>query len=211
MKEFVKLTSKRRGYKYWFGALSAVLAYLFWRFLIIPLVYYLFIGLEDSSVLRDAIAPIIPADLSIQDIITDDALITAWDFNNRSPRFYSKWYQKNEDKTIFNHNMSFLDMVWTSANTQYYFMPAVVDGDVYMSGSNYAKSPALYAYLYATERLGVKQADINMVSVGSTNEEPELIGDNVGLLDWVSRLTSLASSVKVHTMNYMLEYILREN
>jgi hypothetical protein len=32
----------------------------------------------------------IPEASSIQDVVTDELLITAWDLNNRSPRFFTK-------------------------------------------------------------------------------------------------------------------------
>jgi len=204
-----KTIQERRGYKNWAAAVVGFVMYFFWKYCVISMIYWLFVGLQESSKLKNALKPLIPADASVQDIVTNDVMITAWDINNRTPRFYSKWYQKNEQEPKFNHNMPLIDMVWTSAVTQYYFKPAVVDGDVYVSGSNVAKSPALYSYLYANEKLGVKQEDIRVVAIGSTKEEPDMIGAKVGLLEWVKRLTSLASAVKVDTMDYMLDYILR--
>lgn len=166
--------TKQRGYKNYAALFVYTLMYCFWRFGIIPLIYYLFSGLKESTELRDSLS-FIPADASVQDIVTNDIMITAWDVNNRTPRFFSKWYQKNEQKPTFNHNMPLLDMVWASASTQYYFKPAVVDGAVYISGTNIAKSPAMFAYLYATEKIGVKEEDVRMVSIGSTIEEPDII------------------------------------
>jgi hypothetical protein len=46
-------------------------------------------------------------------------------------------------------------MTWASANTPYYFKPAVIKDDVYISGDNVAVSPAMYAYFYANERKNV--------------------------------------------------------
>lgn len=103
----------KRGYKYYAGTISSVITYSLWRFYLIPFVYYLFHGLKESSVLRDSLNQFIPETVSVQDIITDEVMITAWDINNRTPRFFSKWYQKNDK----DHDMSFLDMVWASAST----------------------------------------------------------------------------------------------
>lgn len=86
-------------------------------------------------------------------------------------------------------------MTWASANTPYYFKPAVIpnlnntseaeyQNDIYISGDNIAVSPALLSYLYANERKGVKQEDIRVVSIGATNEEAENISHNAGLLTW---------------------------
>lgn len=100
--------------------------------------------------------------------------------------------------------MTLNEMAWTTANTQYYFRPATVKGDIYLSGDNVALSPALYATLYVNEFKNVSLDRIRVVSVGATNEEAEDLGTKTGLLDWVARLTSLTASVKLHTMDYML-------
>jgi len=47
-------------------------------------------------------------------------------------------------------------MTLASAATPYYFKPATIGGDVYVSGDNVARAPALFAYLYANERKVVK-------------------------------------------------------
>lgn len=105
--------------------------------------------------------------------------------------------------------MSLLDMVYASATTQFYFKPAVINDNVYLSGSNIARSPALFAYLLANEKNGIKQEDINIVSIGATNEESEMIDSTVGLYEWMTLLTTLTTSVKLHTMDYMVDNILR--
>jgi len=97
----------------------------------------------------------------------------AWDFNHRTPRFFSKWSQANLRNETFNHDMTMDNMVWASAVTPYYFKPAVIDGAEYISGDNVALSPGMYAYYYANERKNDKQEKIRVVSIGSTNEEPE--------------------------------------
>lgn len=171
----------KRGYKNYAGITSSVITFSLWRFYIIPVVFWLFNDLKESTVLRDSLNQFIPETLSVQDIVTDEVMITAWDINNRTPRFFSKWYQKNDK----NHDMSFLDMIWTSASTQFYFKPAVVNDNVYISGTNYARSPAFFAYLLANEKNGIKQEDINIVSIGATNEQSDMIDSTMGLVDWV--------------------------
>ena len=103
-------------------------------------------------------------------------MITAWDFNNRSPRFFTKVTNDKFSDPHFNHNMTLKDMTWASASTEYYFKPAVIanphptecehyslegehsfvngtcpdiPSDAYISGDNVAQSPAMFAYYYA--------------------------------------------------------------
>jgi hypothetical protein len=102
-------------------------------------------------------------------------------------------------------------MTWASANTPYYFKPATINKNVYISGDNMAISPALFAYYYANEELGKTSQEIRIVSIGSTNELAEKIDTKASLLDWAVRLTSLSGPVKKHTMDYMVNHILSEN
>lgn len=88
-------------------------------------------------------------------------------------------------------------------------MPAVVNGNAYITGSSYARSPALFAYLLANEKNGIKQEDLNIVSIGATNEQSDIIDEKVGLVEWMSLFSSLGSSVKLYTMDYMVDNILR--
>lgn len=46
-------------------------------------------------------------------------------------------------------------MVWASAVTPFYFKPAVIDENVYISGDNVAVSPAMFATFYANQELNI--------------------------------------------------------
>jgi len=58
---------------------------------------------------------------------------------------------------------------------------------VFISGDAMAKSPAMLAFLYATES-GRSAEDIELVSIGSTIERADKIPHNIGILEWVSRI-----------------------
>lgn len=38
---------------------------------------------------------LIPAKTDVKDIVFDEILLTSWDINNRTPRFFSKWAMDN--------------------------------------------------------------------------------------------------------------------
>lgn len=135
-------------------------------------------------------------------------LITAWDLNNRSPRFFTKKNFNDYKDKKFQHDLGLFEMTWASANTPYYFKPAVIKENTYISGDNMAISPALFSYYYATEKLGKADNDVRIVSVGSTNELAEKIDTKASLLDWALRLTTLSAPVKKHTMDYMVQHLL---
>lgn len=76
-----------------------------------------------------------------------------------------------------------------------------------------AVSPALLAYMVATEegqRDGgeIPSDKVRVFSVGSVNVRADKIPDDIGLIEWVSRLDSLTGTSKKHTQDYLLQNIL---
>jgi len=200
--------------KYYFAALISVLVMILFYFAIIPSLNFLFLSTKEAKDLKDALIKddFIPEDSDIQKIVSHDMLITAWDLNNRSPRFFTKKNaEKYKDDPKFKHDLKLSQMTWASANTPYYFKPAVIENSTYISGDNMAISPALFSYYYANEQLEKKQEDIRIVSIGATNELSEKIETKASLLDWAVRLTSLNAPVKKHTMDYMVQHLLAMN
>jgi len=99
-----------------------------------------------------------------------------------------------------------------SASTPYYFKPAeVLDGKLMFSGEYVAKSPALFAWLYANERNDIAFDKMRVLSIGNVNVMPEKIDGNTGLLDWASRLVSLSSPAKKHSHDYTLEHMMNHH
>jgi hypothetical protein len=93
----VESQNRKLGYKWYAVVLVGVVNFLIFYYGVIPAIVYLFAASKDSSVLQNALVKdsFIPTGASIQDVITDDLFITAWDLNNRNPRFFSKWSQLN--------------------------------------------------------------------------------------------------------------------
>lgn len=162
-------------------------------------------------------AKFIPDNFSIQDAIVP-TFITAWAINDRTPRFFSQFSQKNWTEKKFNHDMTLNNMVLASAATPYYFKPVMIEGHVspFISGDNVAQSPAMYAMLNAVQNKNVKtdkkvdQKDVRIISIGAINEKSSSISKNTGLINWAVRLSSLNAPVKRHTMDYFANEILRK-
>ena len=140
-----------------------------------------------------------------------DMLLISWDVNNRTPRLFSRWSYQNVKEAKNTHHLPLGQMTVASAATPLYFLPAKYDDHYYISGENVASSPAMFAYLTAVEKNNVNKGDIRVVSVGSTNQLPDRIEQNVGLLDWAQRLLTLNSPVKQHTMDYMTNFLLKKD
>ena len=198
------------GLKWYALIISVIIVWSLIYWAIIPAVNFLFLSTKDSSELEKFIITpdFIPSDLSIQDVVSDDLYLTAWDLNHRTPRFFSKWSQKNQVSDVANHNMPLGQMTLASAMTPYYFKPVDIEGSFYISGDNVAMSPAMFAYYYANEKKDKAASSIRVVSVGATNEIAEKIDVKASLLEWATRLTSLNAPVKKHTQDYMLSFLL---
>ena len=204
--------NQRHGYK-WYSIVVTGLVFAVILYYAIQGINYLFFATKEASVLSKILEAddFIGKDLSIQDAITTDLMLVAWDLNNRSPRFFTKWSQKTLTEANNNHNMSLVQMTWASADTPYYFKPAVIKNNTYISGDNVALSPAMFAYYYANQHMNVSASKIRVVSVGATNEIAEKIDVKASLLEWAKRLTTLTAPVKKHTQDYMLQQILTIN
>ena len=113
-------------------------------------------------------------------------------------------------------------MVIASASSPAFFEPAVIgtdainpSDDVYISGDNVAKSPALFAYLQAKSTKfwdGTTYDRIRVVSIGSVKDEPEdSFLTDYSLLKWTRELLKMNHQIVQNTMDYMLEAIMRKN
>lgn len=165
-------------------------------FWFIPLVDFVTLTSEDNSVLSAKINAFIPETPSAK-IISDDFLVTSWEMNNREPYIFSKKsIPTNVEKYgIFDKlNM----MTFLSAVNPLYFLPFKSGEDkVFISGNAAAESPAMFAYLYATE-YGQNPEDVEVVSIGSLEERPNKIPSDIGVLEWTARISSLQGPVKAY-------------
>ena len=102
------------GFK-WYGLIVAAVLTMFMSYKIIVKIQYAVIDLKDPKTILDKL-DWIPDDLTIDHSSTEDTFITAWDINNRSPRFFNKWSAKNQREPQNNHNMKFKEMIWASSS-----------------------------------------------------------------------------------------------
>lgn len=87
----IRKFQNRMGYKWiaLIGSFMATFIVVYW--IILPTVNFMFLSSKESTELRDVIKGFVPEGINITDIMEDkDLMITAWDINNRSPRFFSK-------------------------------------------------------------------------------------------------------------------------
>ena len=104
------------GWK-WYGLIAAAVLSLIISYNIIVKIQYAVIELKDPKTIMEKLN-FIPEDLTIDQIVSEDAFITAWDINNRSPRFFNKWSAKpaKEGEPKNNHTMKFKQMILASSS-----------------------------------------------------------------------------------------------
>jgi hypothetical protein len=206
--EFNVSYQRRQNRKWWFPIFVGIAVFMLFFYGVFPMLKFLFSGIKDADVMREALN-FLPEDANITNTVSDDMMITSWDFNNRSPRFFTKLTSQMLTDSTLDHNMTLKDMTWASAVTPWYFKPAIIEDQIYFSGDAVAQSPAMFAYYYATEALNQSLTDIRVVSVGSTNPLPENISKGTSVASWISRVTTLTQRVKKHTQDFMLRTIMR--
>lgn len=123
---------------------------------IIPAFNYIVVKSKPNDVLMKAL-DFLPNDMVIEDAITDDYMTVSWNLNGRDPYLFSKKTiaaDKEQDLATYNNlRMS----TFLSAVNPLYFLPYQDLADeknknkVFISGNSAAESPALWAYLYATQ------------------------------------------------------------
>lgn len=146
----------QESFKWYASVYIFIIIFFLFFFCFYPLFYYAATKLTPNDTLRDSIIKpeMIPKGLGNTKTIRDKKYFyTAWDIENRSPRFFSKFSAKNWDKQTFDNNYDIGDMVLASMSSPEFVTPAVIAGankknDVYISGDNVAKSPALLSYLF---------------------------------------------------------------
>lgn len=134
-------------------------------------------------------------EISADKAITDDFLLTSWEMNNRQPYIFSKNSVTGEPEQYSEFNKLNM-MTFLSAVNPLYFLPYKSGEDkVFISGNAAAESPAMFAFLYATE-YGQLPENVEVVSIGSIEERPNKIPSDIGVLEWAARISSLQGPVK---------------
>lgn len=77
-----------------------------------------------------------------------------------------------------------------------------------MSGNNVAESPAMLAFLTAKEN-GINEKDIEIVSIGSISQRADKVSANIGIVEWISRISSLQGASKRFSQDYLVYYMLQ--
>jgi hypothetical protein len=89
-----------------------------------------------------------------------------------------------------------LEVVLASGANPKYFKPVVKGDAAFIGGDAVAVSPALLAFMQATDVDDIDPNEIEVFSIGSIYERADRIPANVGLTQWASRIDSLTGLSK---------------
>ena len=203
----------KESIKWYVAIYGFIFTFFLFFFCIYPVFYYFVSQVAKSVILKAAIISkdMIPAGLKASSIIKNkEIFLTAWDLNNSTPRFFSRFSAEYWKGQTFNNDLTLGEMTLASMSSPEYVEPAVIDNDVYISGDNVAKSPALFAYMFTKKRNVDRK--MRVISIGAVDEEP--VNDELlqySLVDWCLYLMKSNHDIVSHTMDYMLRSMVQQD
>lgn len=196
---------RRQAYPWYLLFCTCVIVAIILQFGFIPAMEYTAVQIEDYKILEDDLKTFI-APGKFENTVFDNFLVVSWELKNRQPYVLTKQSVKND--AAYKGFDDVLKATLISAANPVYFKP-VVDGEkIFIGGDAVAVSPALLAYMAATEEGGISPADIEVFSIGSLNARADKIPEDIGAIEWLSRVDSLTGQSKKHTQDYLLHQIL---
>ena len=150
-------------------------------------------------------------------------LFPAWDFGKGRPILFSKTMAKHmEDKMpgqqpVYNADLN-AGVLASAANVAYFGSANITwedsnglkDYTSVISGIAISESPALYAFMLATEYMGVPPEKISITSIGSKTYSNDKISEEVNPLQWFSRLVQLTAPVKKYAQDFFVAQIMSQ-
>jgi len=151
---------RKQGYKWYFLFMMCCFVGILLYTAIVPGFNYVFVKSQPNKVLMDAL-DFLPGDMKLEDAITDDFMTLAWNLNARDPYVLTKKTITTDEETAKEQDLATYDSLkmaaFLSAVNPEYFLPYQDLEDkknsakVFISGNAVAESPAMWAYLFATE------------------------------------------------------------
>jgi patatin-like phospholipase/acyl hydrolase len=150
-------------------------------------------------------------DYSIKDVLSEEVLIVAYDYNSQEPRFYSK-YNSRLDPKIYDVKIG--EATGASSAAPTFFDPKLhIDGygftELEIDGGIICNNPALYAYEIAKNFH--KKSKVRILSLG-TGENPFAIRDpeKMTKLTYMSLLNEFMMNADTYTADNYLNHTLPE-
>lgn len=143
----------------------------------------------------------------VEDAMTDDVCIVAYDYNSQSPRLYSKYFA---EKVPGVYRVKMSEATAGSSAAPAYFAPnsyldmygieqLVIDGGII------ANNPSLFANLMARDLLGKKNIRIISFSTGTNKNHEAFEKSEITKLDLLGLTSELMMEIEIFNTNYLVE------
>ena len=157
----------------------------------------------------DSIMKTLLGSYTIDQVLTDEIMIVAYDYNSQQPRFYSKYFAERNPQV---YNVPIGNATGASSAAPTYFDPKVnVNGfgmdELLIDGGIICNDPAMYAYQLAKNMHNEKK--VRVMSVG-TGEKPFKTVDakTMNIFDYVSKMGEFMMNMDTYTAdNWLKQYM----
>eukprot|EP00347_Sterkiella_histriomuscorum_P004105 403361733 len=141
--------------------------------------------------------------IRIQDALTKEVNIVAYEYNSHQPRVFSKF---SSHALPQNYSVGISNASEASSAAPIYFDPKVIGEQVLIDGGVIANNPAFYAYLHS--KYANKQEKIRVISIGTGEQAGKnLDPKSVDKLDWAMQIGTLITVVEATTHDYLMKQL----
>ena len=186
--------------------LTCVIIAILFYFGIIPAIDFAVVQNKDPELLKTELKKYLDS-IEYKDQLFDNVMMTTWDLKKRKAYVVTK-SNMIDDKMPFKTN---LEVALASGANPKYFKPVVMGDAAFIGGDAVALSPAMLAFMQATDVENNDANAIRVFSAGSFYERADRIPANVGLAEWSTRINSLTGLSKKQTHDYLLNKILQSD
>ncbi|CDW88051.1 patatin [Stylonychia lemnae] len=196
---------ERKGFKYLF----LVLGFFFFGgigYILMPKMHALTHSNYDRRGIEGLVTKLFGY-VPIQDALTPEVCIIAYEYNTHEPRIFSKFTAKTNPETF---NVSIGNASEASSAAPLYFDPKVIGDQVLIDGGVIANNPSLYAYLHS--RYANQKENIRFVSIGTGMTLPKpMKKEELTKVDWFMEIGNLLTTVEQLTHEYLMRKLSKEN
>jgi len=147
----------------------------------------------------------------VNDAVTDEVLVCAYDYNSQQPRFYSKYFS-NDQPGIYEKEIAVA--IAGSSSVPGGFQPQSVptiygQEQLIIDGMVIGNNPALYAFMLHTKIKDTSSQYVRVLSVGTGEANPpKVVASELSRVDWLALSGELTADVDMEVHNKILERVL---
>lgn len=164
-----------------------------------------------ATFLRETIAKMVGVETKIGDL-KHRVIVPTVNLTKGAPQIFKTPHHENFKRDLF---LNVVDVAMATSAAPTYFPVAEIGDELFTDGGLYANSPDLLAMHEAIHFLGAKEADIHVLSIGTTTSQFSFAhahGVNLGSYGWLQeqRLVNVVISSQQQSVDFMMKHRLAE-